>query len=61
MKNTAEEVYGTFMDLGKAYDKVDLEAMCHVLKVCGMSEKLTDGVQAFYRDANTCVEGERSS
>ncbi len=51
------KLYGAFMDLEKAYDRVDSEreALWCVLKIYGVGGQLLKGVQAFYREANTCV------
>ncbi len=43
------------MDLEKGSDRVDKEAIWSVLKIYGVSEQLLKGIQAFYREANTCV------
>jgi len=51
-----KKVYAAFMDLEKAYDRVDWEAMWDVLKVYGVGGRLLSGVKAFYRDASACVK-----
>ncbi len=43
------------MDLEKAYDRVDREALWSVLKICGVGGQLLKGIQAFYRKVNACV------
>ncbi len=43
------------MDLEKAYDRVDREALWSVLKIYGVGGQLLKGIQAFYRETNTCV------
>ncbi len=62
MKMLAEEylrkdkkLYAAFMDLEKAYERVDREAFWSVLKIYGVGGQLLKGIQAFYREANTCV------
>ena len=57
-----KKVYAAFMDLEKAYDRVDWKAMWDVLKVYGVGGKLLNGVKAFYRNASACVriDGEMS-
>ncbi len=42
------------MDLKKAYDRVDREALWSVLKIYGESGQILKGIQAFY-EANACV------
>ncbi len=43
------------MDLEKAYDRVDKEALWNVLRIYGVGGQLLKGIQAFYREANSCV------
>ncbi len=43
------------MDLEKAYNRVDREALGKVLRVYGVGGQLLMGIQAFYREANACV------
>ncbi len=50
-----KNVYAAFMNLEKAYGRVDWEAKWDVLRVYGVNGKLLDGGKAFYRDANACV------
>ncbi len=50
------KLYGTFMDLEKAYDRVDWEALLNVLKICGVGGQLIKGIKALYREANACVK-----
>ncbi len=50
-----KKLYAAFMDLGKAYDRVDREALWSVLKIYGVGRQLLKGIQAFCRGANACV------
>ncbi len=43
-----KKLYATFMDLEKAYDRADREALWIVLKICGVGGQLLKGSQAFY-------------
>ncbi len=43
------------MDLEKAYDRVDREALWSVMRIYGVGGQLLKGIQAFYREANACV------
>ncbi len=43
------------MDLEKAYDRVDTEALWSVLRIYGVGGQLLKGIPAFYREANACV------
>ena len=55
-------MYAAFMDPGKAYNRVDREALCNVLKIYGVNGQLLGRIKAFYREASTCVrvDGELS-
>ncbi len=50
-----KKVCAAFMDLGKAYDRVDWDTVWDVLKIYGVGGRLLDGVKIFYRDASACV------
>ncbi len=52
-----KKLYAAFMDLEKAYDRVDREALLSMLKIYGVGGQLLKGIQAFYREANTCEDG----
>ncbi len=43
-----KKLYAAFMDLKKAYNRVDREALWSVLKVYGVGGQLLKGTQAFY-------------
>ncbi len=45
-----KKLYVAFMDLEKAYDRVDREALWSVLKIYCVGGQLLKGIQAFYRD-----------
>ncbi len=62
MKRSVEEylgkdkkLYAAFMDLEKAYDRVDREALWSVLYIYGVGGQLLKGIQTFYGEANACV------
>ncbi len=50
-----KKLYAAFMDLEKAYDQVDREALWSVLYIYGVDAQLLKGIQAFYREANACM------
>ncbi len=52
-------MYAAFMDLEKAYVRVDRKALWNVLKIYGVG---VEGIKVFYREMNTCikVDGELS-
>ncbi len=45
------------MDLEKAYDRVDREALWTVLKIYGVGGQLLKGIQAFYKRSKCMCEG----
>ncbi len=47
--------YAAFMDLEKAYNRVDREALWSVLRIYGVGGQLLKGIQAFYKEAIACV------
>ncbi len=50
-----KKLYAAFMDLEKAYDRVDRKAVWSVLRIYGVGGQLLKGIQAFYKEANACV------
>ncbi len=53
----ARKLFSAFMDLEKAYDRVNREILWSVLKICGVGRQLSKGIQAFYRDKCMCEGG----
>ena len=49
------KMYAAFMDLEKAYDRVDWDGLWEVLGIYGVGGRLLRGVKAFYKDASACV------
>ncbi len=49
------DLYMAFMDLKKAYDKIDRKAMWQVLQVYGVVGELLRAVESFYKDGEVCV------
>ncbi len=45
-----KKLYAAFMDLEKAYDRVNREALCSVLQIYDVGGQLLKGIQDFYRD-----------
>ncbi len=50
-----KKLYADFMDLEKAYDTVEREALWSVLRLYGVGGQLLKGIQAFYRQHNAWV------
>ncbi len=50
------KLYAAFMNLEKAYDRFDREALWNVLKIYGVRGQQMKGIKAFYREANICVK-----
>ena len=55
MLTKGKKVYAAFMDLEKAYDRIDWGALWDVLRIYGVGGRLLNGVKAFYKDANASV------
>jgi len=53
------DLYVAFMDLEKAYDKIDRKAMWQVLQVYGVGGKLLRAVKGFYKESKACVRVSR--
>ena len=49
------EVYMAFMDLEKAYDSLNREALWKVMCKYGVRSKLLDAVKCFYVNSRVCV------
>ena len=50
-----KDVYFAFLDLEKAYDRVDRDAMWSVLRLYGIDVRLLQGVKSLYVDSKACV------
>ena len=50
-----KDVYFAFLDLEKAYDRVDRDAMWNVLRLYGIGGRLLRGVKSFYVGSKACV------
>ena len=55
MKQKKRRVCIAFMDLEKAYDRVDREAMWQVMRIYGIGGKVLRGIMSFYDDGRACV------
>ena len=53
-----KEVYMAFMDLEKAYDIIDRNALWQVLKIYGVGINLLKALQIFYCESRAFVTGE---
>ncbi len=51
-----KKIYAAFMDLEKAYDRVDWLALWKVLRMYGVGGKLLSAIQSFYEEASACVK-----
>ena len=51
-----KDVFCAFFDLEKAYDRVDREAMWHVLRLYGADGKLLKAVKILYVGSKACVK-----
>ena len=50
--------YVAFMDLEKAYDRVDREALWQLLSVYEVGGGLLAAIKAFYKESEACVRVE---
>ena len=50
-----KDVYFAFLDLEKAYDRVDRDAMWNVLRLYGVGGKLLKAVKSMYAGSKACV------
>ena len=50
-----KDVYFAFLDLEKAYDRVDRDAMWNVLRLYGLGGRLLQGVKSLYVGSKACV------
>src|SRR6201990_623696 len=54
-----QDVYMCFMDLEKAYDRVDRNKLWQVLSEYEIEEKVQEGIRALYRNSRACVRVNR--
>ena len=54
----SREVHMAVMDLEKAYDGIDMNALCQVLRIYGIGGSLRKVVQSFYCKSRACVRYE---
>ena len=52
------KVYIAFIDLEKAYDRIDWNKRCQVLRIYFMGENFLKAVQSIYSESRACVKGE---
>ena len=50
-----KDVYFAFLDLEKAYDRVDRDALWNVLRLYGIGGRLLQGVKSLYVGSKACV------
>ncbi len=50
-----KDVFWAFMDLEKAYDRIDREALWKVLRLYGVGGRLLNAVKSFYVNSRACV------
>ncbi len=50
------KLFAAFMDLEKAYDRVDRKGLWETLRVYGVGGKLLGGVRSFYENASASVQ-----
>ena len=55
MREKKKRVYVAFMDLEKAYDRVDRDAMWQVMRIYGLGGRVLEGIKSFYEQGRACV------
>ena len=55
MKEKKKRVFVAFMDLEKAYDRVEREAMWQVMRIYGIGGRVLKGIMSFYDEGSACV------
>ena len=50
-----KSVYVAYMDVEKAYDRIDRNAMWRVLGMYGVSENVINAIKSFYDGSEACV------
>ena len=55
MREKKKRVYVAFMDLEKAYDRVDRDAMWQVMRIYGLGGRVLEGIKSFYEEGRACV------
>ena len=50
-----KDLYFAFLDLEKAYDRVDRDAVWNVLRLYGIGGRLLRGVKSLYVGSKACV------
>ncbi len=51
-----KKLYAAFMDLEKAYDRVNWLALLEVFRIFGVGGKLLSATKSFYEEASACVK-----
>ena len=52
-------MYVGFIDLEKAYDRVNREALWQLLRMSDVGGKLFNGIKSMYIDSSACFESKR--
>ena len=50
-----KNLYVAYMDLEKAYDRIDRDAMWRVLRMYGVNGSLLKGIQSLYEESEACI------
>ena len=54
-ESKGKNLYAAYMDLEKAYDRIDRNAMWSVLEMYGVNDRLLTAVKSFYNNSEACV------
>ena len=55
-REKGREVYLGFIDLEKAYDRIDREALWRVVRKYGVNGRLLKALKSFYINSKACVK-----
>lgn len=50
-----KDLYVTFTDMEKVYDKIDMDEVCQVLHIYDINGKLQGTVKRFFKESKVCV------
>ena len=57
--NKNKNLYVAYMDLEKAYDRIDRDALWNVLRMYGVGGNILGAIQSFYDESEACVRVDR--
>ncbi len=49
------KLFAAFMDLEKAYNRVDRRGLCYIIRIYGMSGHMLEGIKSSYKDVSASM------